>query len=334
MKTETNIPEFNETNFKVTRRFREFHALYESLVDKYRELGYHIPHPPEKSVTTSTKVKTTNTDLTENTVIEQRRCALENFMGRIMREPIFVNDQLSSIKPRDNLIKLKQNISSTLFAFIPNSNEYDKWYEEKVEFINNLEVGLQRLHYVALDLHYCRKGIENLLTPELVFYTKKFATSLAELRSTENEESVANALGGIVDLKQRAVMIYDDQCINDIHELVGTTKDYLDDLISVKHLLETYAKKFTEVKQLSGKIDKLKEKEQKLSSTLTANEVVSLTPQITEMEKTHSYMHKNLEEFYDQMKASVDKFEKNHILDTRASYLRYLIVWQNTQEEV
>lgn len=48
--TRTNIPQFKQKEFSVTRRFSDFLGLHDKLTEKYLKVGRIIPPAPEKSV--------------------------------------------------------------------------------------------------------------------------------------------------------------------------------------------------------------------------------------------------------------------------------------------
>lgn len=77
--THTNIPAYQGTDFSVRRRFRDVVNLADRLAENYR--GYFIPPRPDKSVVESQVMQ-------KQEFIEQRRAALEKYLGRLAAHPV------------------------------------------------------------------------------------------------------------------------------------------------------------------------------------------------------------------------------------------------------
>ncbi|KAL2549813.1 Sorting nexin 2B [Forsythia ovata] len=77
--TFTNLPEFNGTEFNVRRRFRDVVTLSDRISESYR--GLFIPIRPDKSVVESQVMQ-------QNEFVEQRRMALEKYLGRLAAHPV------------------------------------------------------------------------------------------------------------------------------------------------------------------------------------------------------------------------------------------------------
>eukprot|EP00252_Welwitschia_mirabilis_P000520 TRINITY_DN10491_c0_g2_i1.p1 TRINITY_DN10491_c0_g2~~TRINITY_DN10491_c0_g2_i1.p1 ORF type:complete len:531 (-),score=130.03 TRINITY_DN10491_c0_g2_i1:46-1638(-) len=96
--THTNIPEYGGTDFKVRRRFRDFVALSELLAQSYR--GFFIPPRPDKNIVESQVMQ-------KNEFIEQRRKALERYLGRLSAHPI-----MRTSKELMQFLQIQENFSS------------------------------------------------------------------------------------------------------------------------------------------------------------------------------------------------------------------------------
>ncbi|XP_022859238.1 sorting nexin 2B-like [Olea europaea var. sylvestris] len=77
--TFTNLPEFSGAEFNVRRRFRDVVTLSDRISESYR--GYFIPIRPDKSVVESQVMQ-------QNEFVEQRRIALEKYLGRLAVHPV------------------------------------------------------------------------------------------------------------------------------------------------------------------------------------------------------------------------------------------------------
>lgn len=77
--TRTNIPEYGGNDFAVRRRFRDVVTLADRLAEKYR--GYLIPCRPLKNVVESQVMQ-------KQEFIEQRKIALEKYLGRLANHPV------------------------------------------------------------------------------------------------------------------------------------------------------------------------------------------------------------------------------------------------------
>lgn len=75
----TNIPEFGNKEFKVRRRFRDVVTLADRLSESY--LGYFIPPRPDKHTVESQVMQ-------KDEFIEQRRIAVEKYLGRLAAHPV------------------------------------------------------------------------------------------------------------------------------------------------------------------------------------------------------------------------------------------------------
>jgi len=75
----TNIPEFGNKEFKVRRRFRDVVTLGDRLSESYR--GYFIPPRPDKHTVESQVMQ-------KDEFIEQRRIAVEKYLGRLAGHPV------------------------------------------------------------------------------------------------------------------------------------------------------------------------------------------------------------------------------------------------------
>lgn len=75
----TNIPEFGNKEFKVRRRFRDVVTLADRLSESYR--GYFIPPRPDKHTVESQVMN-------KDEFIEQRRIAVEKYLGRLAAHPV------------------------------------------------------------------------------------------------------------------------------------------------------------------------------------------------------------------------------------------------------
>eukprot|EP01018_Ginkgo_biloba_P028072 Gb_22447 [translate_table: standard] len=75
----TNIPEFGGKEFSVRRRFRDVVTLADRLSESYR--GCFIPPRPDKSIVESQVMQ-------KEDFIEQRRIAVEKYLGRLAAHPV------------------------------------------------------------------------------------------------------------------------------------------------------------------------------------------------------------------------------------------------------
>ncbi|KAH7445393.1 hypothetical protein KP509_01G006700 [Ceratopteris richardii] len=84
--TQTNMPQYEGSDFSVRRRFRDVVTLADRLAEAYR--GYFIPARPDKSIVESQVMQ-------KQEFIEQRRAAIEKYLCRLANHPILrMSDEL------------------------------------------------------------------------------------------------------------------------------------------------------------------------------------------------------------------------------------------------
>ncbi|XP_016374590.1 sorting nexin-2-like, partial [Sinocyclocheilus rhinocerous] len=161
--TKTSLSIFSRDEVCVKRRFSDFLGLHSKLASKYMHMGYIVPPAPEKSIVGMTKVKVGKEDLSSVEFVEKRRSALERYLLRTVKHPALLKDT--------DVLQFLESSEVPLPFLI-------KWFEEKQQQFDNLDVQLRKLHASVESLVFHRK--------ELSVNTASFAKSAAMLGNSED----------------------------------------------------------------------------------------------------------------------------------------------------
>ncbi|XP_016363014.1 sorting nexin-2 [Sinocyclocheilus anshuiensis] len=272
--TKTSLSIFSRDEVCVKRRFSDFLGLHSKLASKYMHIGYIVPPAPEKSIVGMTKVKVGKEDLSSVEFVEKRRSALERYMLRTVKQPALLKDPdvlqflESSELPRAVSTQALSGAGSVRVFILKHAYCYHhhldevfvcsciKWFEEKQQQFENLDVQLRKLHASVESLVFNRK--------ELSVNTASFAKSAAMLGNSEDHTALSRALSQLAEVEEKIDQLHQDQACADFYLISELLGDYVRLITAVKGVFDQRMKTWAKCQDAQVMLQRKREAEAKL----------------------------------------------------------------------
>ena len=331
--TKTNMKCFKEEEFSVTRRFSDFLALHDKLVQKYLHSGYIIPPTPDKNLfeTARLKIKKPGEKGRGVDFIERRRAALERYLNRTLQHPSFRQDpevqqflELEDLpKPKNVKIlsgagvrRLFKRVGDKAQQLGFNMEENDKWFYDKARQIETLEVQLKKL-FIAVDalVHYRH---------DLSISSRNLSKACSLLSKAEDHPTIAALLKKLSEHEDKIQAIYVKQenadfyifseLLNDYLALIGGLRDAFHERAKIFHLHQHCDQMLSKKRKIKARLEHQRKKDLLLLAR-------------TEVAEWESKLEISLEEFEDisrNIKKEVERFDEMRVHDFCTSLTKYL----------
>ncbi|KHJ32360.1 putative sorting nexin 3 [Erysiphe necator] len=322
VRTKTTSKAYHKSEFEVTRRYRDFLWLHNSL--HANNPGIVVPPPPEKQAV----------GRFEQNFVESRRAALERMLNKIAAHPalqhdadlkIFLESESFNMDIKHKERKEPLGESKGMFGgfgiavggggkFV----EQDDWFHDRRIYLDALENQLKAL-FKAMDVvinH--RKGLAEA--------AGDFSMSLYALSTVEISPSLAGPLGGLSDLQIRIKELYDRQAQQDVLTLVITIDEYIRLIGSIKQAFAQRQKAFASWHLAEQEMHKKKALQEKLmrQGKSQQDRLVQINAGVSDAEKKVHQARLLFEDMGRLMRSELDRFEREKVEDFKSAIETFL----------
>ncbi|KIX01504.1 uncharacterized protein Z518_09230 [Rhinocladiella mackenziei CBS 650.93] len=332
--TKTTSKAYKLPEFTVSRRYRDFLWLYNSLHNN--NPGVVVPPPPEKQAV----------GRFDSEFVESRRQALERMLNKIAAHPILHHDAdlkifLESdsfnidVKNKENrepdlgqnkgmLSSLGINVGGTSGKFV----EHDDWFHDRKIYLDALENQLKSLMKAIDTVVTQRKGLAEA--------AGEFAASLSSLAQVELSPMFSGPLQGLSDVQIRIRELYERQAQQDILTLGITIDEYVRLIGSVKQAFSQRQKAFHSWHAAESELAKRRSAHEKLlrqgkSQQDKLNEVGA---SVSDAEKRAHQARLLFEDMGRLMRGELERFEREKVEDFKSGIETFLEGAVEAQKEL
>jgi sorting nexin-1/2 len=334
VRTKTTSKAYRQPEFAVSRRYRDFLWLYNSLHNN--NPGVVVPPPPEKQAV----------GRFDNNFVESRRQALERMLNKTAAHPVLHHDaDLKIFLESDSFsldVKNKENREPDLgqnkgmFASIGINVggasgkfvEHDDWFHDRRIYLDALENQLKAL-LKAIDMVVAQRKT-------LAEAAGEFATSLNSLATVELSAALSGPLAGLAEVQYRIRELYDRQAQQDVLTLGSTIDEYIRLIGSVKQAFSQRQKAYHSWHGAESELQKRKSTHEKLlrqgkSQQDKLNEVGA---GVSDAEKRAHQARLLFEDMGRLMRVELEKFEREKVEDFKSGVETFLEGAVEAQKEV
>ncbi|KIW92220.1 uncharacterized protein Z519_07204 [Cladophialophora bantiana CBS 173.52] len=334
VRTKTTSKAYKQPEFAVSRRYRDFLWLYNSLHNN--NPGVVVPPPPEKQAV----------GRFDSEFVESRRQALERMLNKIAAHPILHHDAdlkifLESdafnidVKNKENrepdlgqnkgmLSAIGINVGSSSGKFV----EHDDWFHDRRVYLDALENQLKALMKAVDTVVDQRKG--------LAAAAGEFAASVNSLAQVDLSPTFSGPLQGLSDVQMRIRELYERQAQQDVLTLGITVDEYIRLIGSVKQAFTQRQKAFHSWHAAESELAKRRSAHEKLlrqgkSQQDKLNEVGA---SVSDAEKKAHQARLLFEDMGRLMRAELERFEREKVEDFKSGVETFLEGAVEAQKEL
>ncbi|RKF78086.1 Vacuolar protein sorting-associated protein vps5 [Golovinomyces cichoracearum] len=332
VRTKTTSKAYRQTEFAVTRRYRDFLWLYSSL--HANNPGVVVPPPPEKQAV----------GRFETNFVESRRSALERMLNKIAGHPslqhdadlkIFLESESFNMdvkhKERKEPLGERKGMFSGLGIAVGSGGKFveqDDWFHERRLYLDALENQLKAL-FKSMDVVVSqRKGLAEAAS--------ELSAALNALSSVELSPSLAGPLGGLSDIQTRIKELYDRQAQQDVLTLGITIDEYIRLVGSIKQAFSQRQKAYGAWHLAEQEMQKKKMTHDKLlrQGKSQKDRLVQVNAGVSDAEKKVHQARLQFEDMGRLMKAELERFEKEKVEDFKSAIETFLEGAVEAQKEL
>ncbi|ERF68759.1 hypothetical protein EPUS_07246 [Endocarpon pusillum Z07020] len=262
VRTKTTSKAYRQPDFAVSRRYRDFLWLYNSLHNN--NPGIVVPPPPEKQAV----------GRFDSNFVESRRQALERMLNKIAHHSVLQHDaDLKIFLESDAFsldVKNKENrepdlgqnkgMFSSLGINVGGGGgkfvEHDDWFHDRRIYLDALENQLKALLKAIDTVVSQRKGLAEA--------AGDFAASLSSLAAVELSPSLSGPLAGLSDIQLRIRELYERQAQQDVLTLGITIDEYIRLISSIKQAFQQRQKAYHSWHNAESELQKRRNTHEKL----------------------------------------------------------------------
>ncbi|MCJ1230705.1 Vacuolar protein sorting-associated protein 5 [Toensbergia leucococca] len=333
VRTKTSSKAYKQPEFSVSRRYRDFLWLYNSL--HTNNPGVVVPPPPEKQAV----------GRFDSSFVESRRSALERMLNKTAAHHILQHDSdlkifLESeafnvdVKHREHrepgLGESKGMFSSIGFGaggggkFI----EHDDWFQDRKIYLDALENQLKALLKAIDTVVLQRKALAEA--------AGDFSASLHALSTVELSASLSGPLEGLSDLQLRIRELYERQAQQDVLTLGITVDEYIRLIASIKLAFSQRQKSFHAWHGAEAELAKRKSTQEKVlrSGKTQQDRLNQLQADVGEGERRCHQARLLFEDMGRLMRGELERFEKEKVEDFKSGVETFLEGAVEAQKEL
>ena len=330
---ETTSKAYKQTEFAVSRRYRDFLWLYTSLHNN--NPGVVVPPPPEKQAV----------GRFDSNFVESRRSALERMLNKTAHHPILQHDSdlkifLESdafnvdVKHREHkepgLGENKGIFSSFGLGGTSTGKfiEHDDWFHDRKIYLDALENQLKAL----------LKSIDTVVVQRktLAEAAGDFSASLHALAAVELSPSLSGPLEGLSDLQLRIRELYERQAQQDVLTLGITVDEYIRLISSIKTAFTNRQKSYHTWHAAEMELQKRKTTQDKVlrQGKTQQDRLNQLQADVTEGERRCNQAKLLFEDMGRLMRSELQRFEREKVEDFKSGVETFLEGAVEAQKEV
>ncbi|KAF2461327.1 Vps5 C terminal like-domain-containing protein [Lineolata rhizophorae] len=333
VRTKTTSKAYRNSEFTVSRRYRDFLWLYNQLHNN--NPGVVVPPPPEKQA-----VGRFDADF-----IESRRSALERMLNRTAAHSILQHDadlKLFLESETFNVdIKHKERKEPNLgeskgvFGAIGLSVgggtkfiEHDDWFHDRKIYLDALESQLKALLKATDSVVAQRKSLSEACGD--------FSASLHSLAAVELAPSLSGPLDGLSDLQLRIRELYERQAQQDVLTLGIVIDEYIRLIGSVKMAFTQRQKAYHSWHAAEAELQKRKVTQDKLlrQGRSQQDRISALAADVADAERRVHQARLLFEDMGRLMRAELERFEREKVEDFKSGVETYLESAVEAQKEL
>ncbi|KAA6415453.1 MAG: sorting nexin 3 [Lasallia pustulata] len=335
VRTKTSSKAYKQSEFAVSRRYRDFLWLYNSLHTS--NPGVVVPPPPEKQAV----------GRFDSNFVESRRSALERMLNKTAAHPILQHDgDLKIFLESDSFnmdVKHKEHKepglgeSKGMFSSIGFSVggvgggkfvEHDDWFHDRKIYLDALENQLKSL----------LKAIDTVVTQRkaLADAAGDLSASLHALSTVELSASLTAPLEGLSDLQLRIRELYDRQAQQDVLTLGITVDEYIRLIGSIKTAFGQRQKAFHSWHAAEAEMQKRKTTQEKVlrSGKTQQDRLNQLQADVGDAERRVHQARLLFEDMGRLMRGELERFEKEKVEDFKSGVETFLESAVEAQKEL
>ncbi|KAH0562153.1 hypothetical protein GP486_003156 [Trichoglossum hirsutum] len=326
---------YKQPEFAVTRRYRDFLWLYNSLHNN--NPGVVVPPPPEKQAV----------GRFDTSFVESRRAALERMLNKTAAHPILQHDgdlklfleseafnvDVKHKERKDPGLNESKGVFSTIGgAFSVGSGgkfvEQDDWFHDRKIYLDALENQLKAL-LKAIDAVVKQRK-------ELAEAAGDFSSSLHALSTVELSSSLSAPLEGLSDLQLRIRELYERQAQQDVLTLGITIDEYIRLIGSIKQAFSQRQKAFQSWHTAESELAKRKANQDKLlrQGKSQQDRLNQLSADVGDAERRVHQARLLFEDMGRLMKGELEKFEREKVEDFKSGVETFLESAVEAQKEL
>ena len=330
---QTTSKAYRQPEFSVSRRYRDFLWLYNSLHNN--NPGVVVPPPPEKQAV----------GRFDSNFVESRRAALERMLNKTAAHPVLHHDAdlklfLESdafnmdVKHREHR-ELGLGESKGMFSSLGLSStttgkfiEHDDWFHERRIYLDALENQLKAL-LKSIDLVVAQRRA-------LAEAASDFSASLHALSTVELSVSLSVPLASLSDLQLRIRELYERQAQQDVLTLGITIDEYIRLIASVKNAFLQRQKSFHSWHNAEGELLKRRTTQDKVmrSGKTQQDRLNQLQADVSDGERRAHQARLLFEDMGRLMRGELERFEKEKVEDFKSGIETFLEGAIEAQKEV
>ncbi|GAT27015.1 sorting nexin 3 [Aspergillus luchuensis] len=333
VRTKTTSKAYRQPEFTVSRRYRDFLWLYNSMHNN--NPGVVVPPPPEKQAV----------GRFDTNFVESRRAALERMLNKIAAHPILQHDgDLKIFLESETFnmdVKNKENREPDLgqnkgmfSSFGINVGgggkfvEHDDWFHDRKIYMDALENQLKALMKSVDTVVAQRKGLAEA--------AGDFSASLHALAAVELSPALSTPLDGLSDLQLRIRELYERQAQQDVLTLGITIDEYLRLIGSVKTAFSQRQKAFHSWHAAEAEMQKRKHTQEKLlrQGKTQQDRLTQVNADVADAERKVHQARLLFEDMGRLMRNELQRFEKEKVEDFKSGVETFLESAVEAQKEV
>ncbi|OAX83351.1 hypothetical protein ACJ72_02292 [Emergomyces africanus] len=333
VRTKTTSKAYRQPEFTVSRRYRDFLWLYNSLHGN--NPGVVVPPPPEKQAV----------GRFDTNFVESRRAALERMLNKIAAHHILQHDgdlkiflesetfnlDVKNKENREPEIGQSKGMFSSLGLSVGGPGkfvEHDDWFHDRKIYLDALENQLKGLLKAIDTVVAQRKGLAEA--------ANDFSASLHSLATVELSPTLSGPLEGLSDLQLRIKELYERQAQQDILTLGITIDEYIRLIGSVKMAFTQRQKSFHNWHTAESELQKRKNSQDKLlrQGKSQQDRLNQAAADVADAERKVHQTRLQFEDMGRVMRNELEKFEKEKVEDFKSGVETFLESAVEAQKEL
>ncbi|KAI1913242.1 Vacuolar protein sorting-associated protein vps5 [Ophidiomyces ophidiicola] len=333
VRTKTTSKAYIRPEFAVTRRYRDFLWLYNSLHNN--NPGIVVPPPPEKQAV----------GRFESNFVESRRAALERMLNKIAAHPVLQHDAdlkifLESeafnmdVKNKENRepdLGQSKGMFSSLGISVGGGTkfvEHDDWFHDRKIYLEALENQLKGLMKAVDTVIQQRKGLAEAASD--------FSASLHSLALVELSPALSSPLEGLSEIQLRIRELYERQAQQDILTLGITIDEYIRLIGSVKMAFSQRQKSFQSWHTAESELQKRRNVQDKLlrQGKSQQDRLNQANADVADAERKVHQTRLLFEDMGKLMRNELERFEREKVEDFKSGVETFLESAVEAQKEL
>lgn len=347
--TQTTSKAYRQPEFTVTRRYRDFLWLYNSL--HANNPGFVIPPPPEKQAV----------GRFDSNFVESRRAALERMLNKTAAHPtlqhdadlkLFLESEAFNVdvkhkERKDPAIGESKGMFSGLGisvggggkfveqdevgdynSSIPKTMLTRQWFHERRIYLDALENQLKALEKAIDTVISQRKGMAEAASD--------FSASLHALSTVELSASLSGPLEALSDLQLRIKELYERQAQQDVLTLGITIDEYIRLIGSIKQAFSQRQKAYYSWHAAESDMQKRKAAQDKLlrQGKSQQDKLNQMQAETADAERKVHQARLLFEDMGRLMRNELERFEREKVEDFKSGVETFLESAVEAQKEV